>query len=452
MSCIVSGTELPICFVEEDLEKNLELTHSSFQRQLLSEKKKAHDAQEEHKLLQDEHQKLTQKLKEKERELDAKNIYAYRLSKPSPKKDTEITPRKKVTNQSISTKSVQTNESASPVEFPSPPPPLLLTDEMKETQQEEQDNRGKPLREEAEKHKKEKERLERKREKEEKQRREGEQKALEDKARKLRDEWEKEEFERKRKEDLFFQDTQENVNTIEDERLKRELLLAKMNEIDKENQDAFYLISSGLGPFSQIPLLDPLIKPDSAEKKHKTYKSSESTQKLFNGLPVHGDNEFSLKAEAQSRRNQMAMDSTGDFTFGSYAPSFGKGRSSANGQKNDVLEEPFVISNSQLTIQKDKKSNLMEQLFGSGTNTTLPSISKSNDLSGFASRNAKADHDSSNIPPWDKSSKVKVKDDPFFSGNGKNTNSNRHRSQPTPGRPVVKAVDSLEDEIEEVVL
>lgn len=32
---------------------------------------------------------------EKERELDAKNIYAYRLSKPSPKKETEITPRKK---------------------------------------------------------------------------------------------------------------------------------------------------------------------------------------------------------------------------------------------------------------------------------------------------------------------------------------------------------------------
>ncbi|KAM4694308.1 lebercilin [Discoglossus pictus] len=47
----------------KDLEKNIELTQSSYQRQLLSEKKKAHEAQEECKLLREELNRLTQKLK-----------------------------------------------------------------------------------------------------------------------------------------------------------------------------------------------------------------------------------------------------------------------------------------------------------------------------------------------------------------------------------------------------
>lgn len=33
-------------------------------------------------------------VQDKERELDAKNIYANRILKPSPRKDTDITPRK----------------------------------------------------------------------------------------------------------------------------------------------------------------------------------------------------------------------------------------------------------------------------------------------------------------------------------------------------------------------
>uniref|UniRef100_A0A8B9P0X1 Lebercilin LCA5 n=1 Tax=Apteryx owenii TaxID=8824 RepID=A0A8B9P0X1_APTOW len=49
----------------KDLEKNLELSSSSFQRQLLSEKKKVHEAHEENRILQEEMHQLNQKLKVK---------------------------------------------------------------------------------------------------------------------------------------------------------------------------------------------------------------------------------------------------------------------------------------------------------------------------------------------------------------------------------------------------
>ncbi|KFO79034.1 Lebercilin, partial [Cuculus canorus] len=106
----------------KDLEKNLELSGSSFQRELHSKKKKIYEAQEENRVLQEELCQLNQKLKEKERELEAKNIYANRMVKLSPRKDTDILQRKRANNQSIKkgtqiTKGVQTSGYFSPVEF-----------------------------------------------------------------------------------------------------------------------------------------------------------------------------------------------------------------------------------------------------------------------------------------------------------------------------------------------
>ncbi|XP_068793723.1 lebercilin isoform X2 [Struthio camelus] len=116
----------------KDLEKNLELSSSSFQRQLLSEKKKVHEAHEENRILQEEMHQLNQRLKEKERELEAKNIYANRMLKLSPRKDMDVIQRKKANNQNIKkgaqlTKGVQTSGYFSPVEFP--PESELVCDE-----------------------------------------------------------------------------------------------------------------------------------------------------------------------------------------------------------------------------------------------------------------------------------------------------------------------------------
>lgn len=50
-------------FYLKDLERNLELSGSSFQRELHSKKKKLYEAQEENRALQEELNQLNQKLK-----------------------------------------------------------------------------------------------------------------------------------------------------------------------------------------------------------------------------------------------------------------------------------------------------------------------------------------------------------------------------------------------------
>uniref|UniRef100_A0A8C6QX41 Lebercilin domain-containing protein n=1 Tax=Nannospalax galili TaxID=1026970 RepID=A0A8C6QX41_NANGA len=105
----------------KELSKNLELSTNSFQRQLLAERKRAFEACDENKVLQEELQRLYHKLKEKERELDIKNIYSNRLPKPSPKKEKELTSRKNASCQSdftdLCTKGVQTTEDFELEEF-----------------------------------------------------------------------------------------------------------------------------------------------------------------------------------------------------------------------------------------------------------------------------------------------------------------------------------------------
>ncbi|KAK3547715.1 hypothetical protein QTP86_028247 [Hemibagrus guttatus] len=82
----------------KELEKNMELSTGSFQRQLASERKKILDAQQESRTLQEEISKLSAKLKEKERELDTRDI-----------NDLENSTRRKGGSRS-SSKAVQTEE------------------------------------------------------------------------------------------------------------------------------------------------------------------------------------------------------------------------------------------------------------------------------------------------------------------------------------------------------
>uniref|UniRef100_A0A8C3XQI2 Lebercilin LCA5 n=1 Tax=Chelydra serpentina TaxID=8475 RepID=A0A8C3XQI2_CHESE len=373
----------------KDLEKNLELNNSSFQRQLQSEKKKVHEAQEENKALQEELQQLNQKLKEKERELDAKNIYANRMLKPSPKKDTDVTQRKKGNfKKGHKQKSYHQIDS---VVFQC-------------------------------------------------------------------SKWKKEEFDRRKKENNFLLAKEEeearieseiyktenethNTEKLEEDRQKKELLLAKMYKIDRETQNT---ISMKLA--SQAHLTDTASKSDSPEKIERTYQFLETTEKLFNGFAVYDSHDVTTKADGQKQQNVRTTDSSNDLTFGSYVPSFGKGsgRPSWLNQKSIVLEEN-TKENTDFNTKKEKKSNLMEQLFGTSANTILPS--KSSDLSPL-----EADCDSGSALPPGKSNKVKVKDDDLFFSEGRNFNLNRHRLQHTTSRPAVKAVDSFEDEIEEVIL
>ncbi|XP_056200788.1 lebercilin isoform X1 [Falco biarmicus] len=429
----------------KDLEKNLELTGSSFQRELQSKKKKMFEAQEENRALQEELQQLNQKLKEKERELEAKNIYANRMLKLSPRKDMDVTQRKRANNQNIKkgaqlTKGVQTSGYFSPVEF-LPESELACGDKKEGTLPKiEKETQDKGWKEQADLLRQDQDM-----EREEKLKRFQEIQAVEEKAQKLHDEWEREEYDKMKKESSFLLDEGEKTKLesenhkpkveresteMLEERQKREFLLAKMQEIDRETQN--------VKPDSQASLINTARKLDSLEKKEKTNQFCEIPGKVNNGFPVGGSQDDATGAQGQKQRNLRTVDLRGELTFGSYVPSFGKGsgRPSWLTQKNDNLEEN-VKENADFNTKKIKKSNLMEQLFGSTTDLSKNDVTTPFDV----------DWNFGNTPPVNKNSKVKVKEDSGLFGEGRNLN--RHRLQHTTSKLGVKTLGSLEDEIEE---
>ncbi|NXC23995.1 LCA5 protein, partial [Campylorhamphus procurvoides] len=439
----------------KDLERNLELSGSSFQRELQSKKKKLFESQEENRVLQDELHQLNLKLKEKERELEAKNIYANRMLKPSPRKDMDVVQKKRANNQNIKkgpqlTKGVQTSGSFSPAEL-LPESELVCGDTVNKKEgilpkieKETQDKRWKEqtdlLRQDQDW------------EREEKQKHFQEMQALEERVPKLHDEWERKEYDKMKKESNFLLDKEEKIKMeteihkpeaereiteMLEERRKKEFLLAKMQEIDKEIQNAAYM-----KPNSQAPLINATRKSDSLEKKEKTNPFFEIPRKVTNGFPVKDSQDDATRAQGQKQRNLRTVDLSSELTFGGYVPSFGKGsgRPSWLTQKSDKLEEN-VMEHADFNSRKEKKSNLMEQLFGSSASTIV--LSKNNNTPPFD-----IDWDSSNTPFFDKNSKVKEDSELF----GEGRNLNRHRLQYTTNKPGAMTLGSLEDEIEEVVL
>ncbi|XP_074675812.1 lebercilin isoform X3 [Strix aluco] len=405
------------------------------------------------------------RIKEKERELEAKNIYANRMLKLSPRKDMDIIQRKRANNQNIKkgsqlTKGVQTSGYFSPVElFPESElacgdtvnkkegilPKIFLVCinlfQEKETQDKERKEQADLLRQDRD------------REREEKQSRFQEIQALEERVQKLHDDWEREEYGKMKKESSFLLDkektkmeTQVHKPEVErestemlEERRKREFLLAKMQEIDRETQNVM-----NMKPASQAPLINTARKSHSMEKKEKTNQFFEIPGKVTNGFPVDDSQDDATRALGQKQRNLRTLDLSSELTFGSYVPSFGKGsgRLSWLTQKSDNLEEN-VKENADFNSKKEKKSNLMEQLFGSSASTIF--LSKNNDTTPFD-----IDWDSSNTLLVEKTSKVKVKEDNELFGEVRNLS--RHRLQHTTSKPGVKTLGSLEDEIEEVIL
>nr|XP_006625958.1 PREDICTED: lebercilin [Lepisosteus oculatus] len=443
----------------KDLERNLELSSSSFHRQLVAERKKAHEAQEEVRNLQGELERLGQKLKEKERELETKNIYANRILKPSPKKDGDSASRKKAPNRNA-TKSVQTDENLLPIEFPTPPP--AITDGSRNSKEDdylsskEVEDKGLEQRLAEEQQRAERDREEREKEREEKLKKDQELQALEEKARRLREEWEREEEERRWRGDPLQQEQQQaeererrqwerdphSLERMAEERRKKEQLLARMREIDQETQ------SDDL--FSNFSDSKPA--KHSAEPQSPTpsiFKFTEPVENLPNGMPSQGTKDALKKPDSSGRRGIKVQESSEDLTFGSYVPSFGKAtsRSGLTNQTSESAEQKHRDTLN-LNFGKDKKTNLMQQLFGSTANTDMSS--KMEILSPPAA--SKMSQGNSVPFPWGKSTPGKKKERHFLFDDMKTTTSNSNGLQVAENKPTVKAINAFEDEIEEVSL
>ncbi|KAK1900683.1 Lebercilin-like protein [Dissostichus eleginoides] len=70
----------------QDLEKNLELSQASFNRQIFAEQRKINEAKKITSYLQEQIYHLNKEIQDRERELETHNIYSQRFLKGSPKK------------------------------------------------------------------------------------------------------------------------------------------------------------------------------------------------------------------------------------------------------------------------------------------------------------------------------------------------------------------------------
>uniref|UniRef100_A0A8C1QCA3 Lebercilin LCA5 n=1 Tax=Cyprinus carpio TaxID=7962 RepID=A0A8C1QCA3_CYPCA len=444
----------------KELEKNMELSSGSFQRQLANERKRTHDAQQEVKALQEEVERLCTKLKEKEKELDSRNIYANRMLKASSRKEAENGSKRKGRSKSHYT-AVQTEDRTSSLDFPSPPP--ALTNELPHDDQtddylslKDQQGREQSPREakewkiqefwrEREKERDMESEMVRTREKE----REEEGMLLKEKERQRLDQQQSSNQKnskgnRGRKitghrchpavsvknkwTNLKIQAV--NQESAEEEHQRKEQLLFKMREIDMQTQgqDSDFF-SDDTGSVRSPPQL-------SEQRNHsgifKSTEPKENTNTLVSGRRAGG-----LRTHGPSEDLNLA--------FGSYAPSFGKsapraglGARNAN-QPPRELDEGLDLGG----LVKERKSNLMQQLFGA----------------------------SATPPPSDPSSRMEILSPPltsqFPSGpvggrrrdtdtpNGLNISSlpnNRSTLHVSESRPAVRAITSFDDDIEEVTL
>ncbi|XP_038148596.1 lebercilin [Cyprinodon tularosa] len=457
----------------KDLERSIELSNNSFQRQLAAEKKKTISSQEEVKSLLEELDQLTKKLKEKERELDAKNIYSNRMVKPTSQKDTDISAKRKLLSRN-STKAVQTEDTMSSPDFPSPPPAIneyigqaadeyLSLKELDRADGTAEADKEAHKRDQQKKRERHKDHLVNETE-QETQQREGLDSglgALEEKPNTLKNEKEKRKNEEKgeiRKSDSLFSQNEDDIywkhgrvqetvarlnkestpsqEAAEEARRKKEQLLARMREIDRQNQGA------------QDSMFFESFLSDS--------------KKVVNNLPTpHPPEERNHNSSGVlGRRVLRSQTSSDDLAFGRYAPSFGhstsripSGFSTAPPKEtNKPTLEAIGIFNlggvvtekeTEKREEKDKKASLMQQLFGAQASPAGSSLG---------------------------SNKMEVLNSPSVTNGVRSRREGLHRlssgsSTPTASymmdnnvlhvtdsKPAVRAIPSYDDDIEELAL
>ncbi|XP_076026947.1 lebercilin isoform X2 [Genypterus blacodes] len=462
----------------KELERNMELSNGSFQRQLVAERKKSQSAQEEIRTLQEELEQLSNKLKRKERELDTRNIYANGLAKLSPRKDTDSVTKHKVPSRN-SSKAVQTEDGMFCPEFPTPPPAISDANEysqqapddylsLKEldrgntvTERREEPNRERRRMRESEKERRREKELE-KDESEERKRLNQQPNTLEEKTKRsvkkssetpakgsvkereeegtktssLRSQKE-EENNRKRGQ---IQEEAEKWNhealgsqrATEEARRKKEHLLAKMSEIDRQNQAA--KDTSTIFGLTQ-PEESPSLPPGSRE-------GGRERQSIEGGVNPPGI----------GRRGIRGQNSSDDLAFGNYAPSFG--RSSSRGSsgvppppaKDDrALEAIGVFSvgvggkETERETGKDRKSNLMQQLFGAVATSAGDDASSSNRTEILGS------------PPATNGIRPR-RDGPLTFSSSSSSTPPATSLHVAETRPSIRAIASFDDDIEELAL
>nr|XP_054753219.1 lebercilin-like isoform X4 [Lytechinus pictus] len=465
-----------------ELEKHIENVKKNVKHDSEQWKQREREYRARVSYLEDENQTIKFQLKEKEKELEIRNIYSNRVMKPPAKLNAtfDSSPRPLAQTRATSNDDIKNSKpkptikrSSSAEEkrkvdhTPRAPEPEVKQEEKKVSPRKEKkkekelsehekilmdlDGGFKPAppkagkdddvlkdldieikkreRQEEEKRraeerrKREKEEEEKRRKDEEKERRrrieqeEEERKKKEEEERKERERKQKEEERKREEEDLASQrkKQKEESERLAEERRKKDLLLAKMKEIDN--------------------------KPESRGSK-KEYKFTQPIENLHNGKPSHPD---LLGSPQSTPKKKPAADS--DTSFGGYAPSFG--RRAAAGDKSPIKKGGLFEDNDDDSDdifatpkpkQADKSKDLRSNFFSDNKSTTPNKGRNSFEGSIFStSTKAKPVADSTTLP-WEKKTQQGSLFNQSNKPNGLTVNVPK------------SSFDDFDDDIEEVIL
>lgn len=262
--------------------------------------------------------------------------------------------------------------------------------------------------------------------------------------------------------DRWNQEALANQQAAEEARRKKEQLLAKMREIDNQNQrDQDFLFASSLSESNKG--IRERSSPRHAEQIF-SLTESEEPDGLRGGSREGGRKRPGLEGGAVTagigRRALRSQISSDDLAFGGYAPSFVHSTSRGSSgfpppppkdDRESAFEAIGVLNirgveadkdkETEKAQGKDKKSNLMQQLFGAQAATAGDGASTSNKLellnSPLTANGARSRREGllsfnsgSSTPPAASFNTLHVAD----------------------SRPAVRAVASFEDDIEELAL
>lgn len=266
------------------------------------------------------------------------------------------------------------------------------------------------------------------------------------------------------------EDALANQQAAEEARRKKEQLLAKMREIDCQNQATHDSIFTGSSPFeSNKGTSNHSSSPHSEQKNHNSsifsLRETEETASLRAGAGSRegGRRRSGIESGAVitglGRRALRSQTSSDDLAFGSYAPSFGNSASRGSlgfpppppmEDRESALEAIGIFSLRGVELEKDKeapkgmgdrKSGLMQQLFGTLATPSGDSVSTFNKMEVLKS------------PPTINGVRSRREGMlSFNSGSSSPMASSLNTLHVADSRPAVRAITSFDDDIEELTL
>ena len=265
------------------------------------------------------------------------------------------------------------------------------------------------------------------------------------------------------------QESLSSQQAAEEAQRKKELLLAKMREIDRQNQgaqDSIFVESGSLESNKGISGYSSPHPPEQRDGNSSIFSLTETEEvgSFHAGGRENGRRRRELESGAviggKGRRGLRSQISSDDLAFGGYAPSFGQSASRASfgfppppteEDGNSALEAIGVFSIKGVETEKnkdtekkegkDKKFSLMQQLFGAQAMSTGDALSTSNEMKVL----------NSPPPPNGVHSRRKRLLN-FNSGSSTPPASSVNTLHVADSKPTIRAITSFDDEIEELTL